>query len=391
MTDALLTINAGSSSIKFALFTARTLAMRVSGQVERIGTAPRFSAHDAQGSEMGKRSFPHGASRTYEEIFDDLLTWVEHHLAGARLVGVGHRVVHGGRDFAAPVRVSPDVVAKLEQLVPLAPLHQTHSLHAIGALTRLRPNLSQVACFDTAFHRGHTDAVRHFAIPRALSDSGIERYGFHGLSYEYIAGRLAERSPAPRCAVVAHLGNGASLCGLRDGRSVDSTMGFTAVDGLPMGTRCGNIDPGVILYLQQTRGMSADDVEDLIYHKSGLLGVSGLSSDMRTLLASADPHAAEAVEMFCYRIARGTAALATAVGGIDALVFTAGIGERAAPVRARVGALLGWIGVRLDQAANAKNETIISAPGSSVQVLVIPTDEEVMIARHTKDILQHAA
>jgi acetate kinase len=393
MTSALLTINAGSSSIKFAVFSVGSaLKVRVSGQVERIGTAPRFIAHDAASGAVSSRSWPHGAARSYEDIFDDLLKWVEAHLAGAELVGVGHRVVHGGQHLAAPVVVTPSVIDDIEALIPLAPLHQPHSLHAIRTLAKLRPDLPQVACFDTAFHRGHADAVRHYALPRDLSDSGIERYGFHGLSYEFIAGRLRDIEPglAAGSVVVAHLGNGASLCALRDGKSVDTTMGFTAVDGLPMGTRCGAIDPGVILYLQQARGMSAGDIETLIYSRSGLLGVSGVSSDMRKLLASSEPHAAEAVEMFCYRIACATAAMATAAGGLDALVFTAGIGEKAAQVRARVCALLAWLGVALDDAANLGNARRISSPQSKVAVLVVPTDEESMIARHAWELVKEA-
>jgi acetate kinase len=254
----------------------------------------------------------------------------------------------------------------------------------------LRPNLRQVACFDTAFHRGHADDVRHYALPRELSASGIERYGFHGLSYEFIAGRLHDIAPdlAAGHVVAAHLGNGASLCALRAGKSVDSTMGFTAVDGLPMGTRCGAIDPGVILYLQLARGMDAAAIEDLIYNRSGLLGVSGVSSDMRKLLESADPHAAEAVEMFCYRIACATAAMATAAGGLDGIVFTAGIGEKAPQVRARACEHLAWLGVKLDAEANAGNLRRISAADSQVTVLVVPTDEEAMIARHTAALLR---
>ena len=389
MQDALLTINAGSSSIKFALFSAGAEPHPlVSGQVEKIGARPHFVAHDAQGRELAQEDLQQG--RDYEQIFDDLLTWVENHRGGATLIGVGHRVVHGGRDLAAPVLVTPENLATMEALVPLAPLHQPHSVHAIRALTALRPGLRQVACFDTAFHRGHADAVRHFALPRALSDSGIERYGFHGLSYEYIARRLAELAPdlAAGAVVAAHLGNGASLCALRAGKSVDSTMGFTAVDGLPMGTRCGAIDPGVILFLQQNRQMDAKSVEDLIYHQSGLLGVSGLSSDMRALVESADPHAAEAVEMFCYRIARETAAMAVAAGGLDGIVFTAGIGEHSPDVRALSCAQLAWLGVEIDPAANKENRQLISTARSRVRVLVIPTNEEAMIALHAGAVLK---
>ena len=389
--NALLTINAGSSSIKFALFAWRDsrLDLSVSGQVERIGSAPRFLAHDAASGAVTSQSWARGAARSYEDIFDSLLEWIDGHLQGATLRGVGHRVVHGGQHLAAPVRITPDVTQEIEALIPLAPLHQPHSLHAIQTLTKLRPELPQVACFDTAFHRGHCDAARFYALPRALSESGIERYGFHGLSYEFIASRLAEVAPdlARGSVVVAHLGNGASLCALRGGKSAESTMGFTAVDGLPMGTRTGAIDPGVILYLQQSRGMSAGDVQSLIYNDSGLLGVSGISSDMRTLLDSSDPHAAEAVDMFCYRIALNIAAMATAAGGLDAIVFTAGIGEKSPQVRARACAHLAWLGVAIDGDANGRNDNRISAPGSRVPVLVIPTNEEAMIARHAAAVL----
>jgi acetate kinase len=363
--------------------------MMVSGQVERIGSEPKFAAHDATGREIKSRSWPHGASRSYEEIFDDLLQWVEAHLGRAKLTAVGHRVVHGGRSLTQPMRLTPEVVAEIEKLVPLAPLHQPHSLHAINAVTKLRPELPQIACFDTAFHRGHAPETRFFALPRALSESGIERYGFHGLSYEFIAGRLAEIDPALAAGriVAAHLGNGASLCAIQNGRSVDTTMGFTAVDGLPMGTRSGALDPGVILYLQQSRGMSTGDIEDLIYHKSGLLGVSGISADMRTLLESTDPHAAEAVELFCFRIARETAALATAMGGLDAIVFTAGIGEKSPQVRSRACAHLNWLGVEIDEDANAKSTQRINTLASKIRVLVVPTDEEEVIARHTAAVV----
>ncbi|MDE2200351.1 MAG: acetate/propionate family kinase [Rhodospirillales bacterium] len=393
MSRALLTINAGSSSIKFALFALGEAAgprQFVSGQIERIGLAPHFIARDRAGREIGGRQWPGGAAVTHEELFADLLPWIEAHLGRTRLAAVGHRVVHGGQHFAAPLLLPAPVLrapalAELDALVPLAPLHQPHNLSAIRAIAALRAGLPQVACFDTAFHRAHADQVRRFALPRALSEAGIERYGFHGLSYEFIAGRLRQShgALAGGRVVVAHLGNGASLCALDGGRSVDTTMGFTALEGLPMGTRCGAIDPGVILYLLQGRAMSIAAVEDLLYHRSGLLGVSGVSADMRELLASADPHAAEAVDLFCFRIARETAALANTLGGLDGIVFTAGIGEHAAPVRARVCAHLAWLGVALDPAANAADATTISTAESRVAALVIPTDEEAMIAAHT--------
>ena len=390
MSNAILTVNAGSSSIKFALFHARSLKQFVSGQIENIGTAPKFSAHDAAGVAIGGRQWPGGAGATHEDVFADLLTWIDDHLGSAKLIAAGHRVVHGGRTLAAPVAVTEAVLTELDALVPLAPLHQPHALHGIRALTALRPHLPQIACFDTAFHRTLSSTARRFALPLALSESGVERYGFHGLSYEYIAWSLREHEPAlaKGRVVVAHLGNGSSQCALLNGVSVDTTMGFTALDGMPMGTRCGAIDPGVLLYLQQARGMSVKEVEKLLYQQSGLLGMSGISADMRTLIASADPHAAEAVAVFCHRAAREIGALTVSLGGLDGIVFTAGIGEHAAEVRARICAPLGWLGVTLDPEANARNAARIDAPGSPVAVRVIRTDEEAMIARHTSTLLR---
>jgi acetate kinase len=393
MSDALLTINAGSSSIKFALFTLAGDAppqQIVGGSVEKIGSAPHFFAHDTAGAEIGAKQWPANADTSHEDVLAFLLPWIETHLGQARLVAVGHRVVHGGRKLAEPVLITPSVLAELESLVPLAPLHEPHNISAIRAVASVRPKLPQVACFDTAFHRTMPDVARRFALPRDLTESGIERYGFHGLSYEYIAGALRERAPALAAGrvVVAHLGNGASLCALRNGRSMDTTMGFTALDGLMMGTRCGAIDPGVLLYLQQARGMEVAAIEDLLYHRSGLLGVSGISADMRTLIASDDPHAAAAIELFCWRIARETSALTAALGGLDGIVFTAGIGEHVATVRDMACAHLAWLGVAIDGDANARGETRISTTASRVTVLVIPTDEEAMIARHTRDVLQ---
>jgi acetate kinase len=390
MADALLTINAGSSSIKFALFETGSQRQIVGGQIERIGAAPRFVARDADGRQIGAQQWPDGTS--YDDVFSDLLRWIETHLGAARLVAVGHRVVHGGRNFVAPVALTPAVLADLEALVPLAPLHQPHSLSAIRAVIALRPGLPQVACFDTAFHRTMSDLVRRYALPRALADDGIERYGFHGLSYEFIASALRQSEPALAVGrvVVAHLGSGASLCALLAGESVDTTMGFTALDGLPMSTRCGALDPGVILYLQQARGMTAAQVEDLLYHRSGLLGVSGVSGDMRVLLASDDPHAAQAVAVFCWRTAREIVGLTAALGGLDAIVFTAGIGEHVPPVRLGVCEHLRWLGIAIDAAANAANAGRISAAGSRVPVLVLATDEEAVIARHTATVLAGA-
>ena len=302
---------------------------------------------------------------------------------------MGHRVVHGGVDYAGPVRITAEVVAKLERLVPLAPLHQPHNLRPIRALSARMPEVPQVACFDTGFHRAQPPLAQAFALPRELSEAGVRRYGFHGLSYEHIASVLPAhdaRAAAGR-TVVLHLGNGASMCAIAAGRSIATTMGFTALDGLPMGTRSGSLDPGVVLYLMDEHKMDARAIETLLYRRSGLLGVSGLSSDMRELLESEDPHAREAVALFCYRIGRELGSLAAALGGLDAIVFTAGIGEHAAAVREVVCRDAAWLGVKLDRAANARNGPMISTPDSRVAVWVIATDEESMIARHTRDVL----
>jgi acetate kinase len=309
------------------------------------------------------------------------------------LLGVGHRVVHGGVEFAAPVRVTPAVLAKLEALCPLAPLHQPHNLAGIHAVAAVQPDLPQVACFDTAFHRGHPELADWYALPRAFYDDGIRRYGFHGLSYEYIASVLPEVAPAiaEGRVVVAHLGSGASMCAIQAGRSQDSTMGFTALDGLLMGTRCGALDPGVVRHLLRAYGMDADAIERMLYQECGLKGVSGISNDMRTLLASADPRAAYTVDLFVWRICRELGALAAVLGGLDGVVFTAGIGERSAEIRARVCARAAWLGIALDDQANQVGGPRISTAASAVAVYAIPTDEEQMIARHTLALLRRAS
>lgn len=395
MADVLLTINAGSSSIKFALFEAgraRDPALLSHGKVEGLGAAAHFRAVGQAGGVLVERRWAEGAKVAHAEALTELLRWIEGHIGDARLVAAGHRVVHGGQVFVAPVRVTEAVLAELERLIPLAPLHQPHSIAAIRAVAAVHPGLAQLACFDTAFHRTNAAVVRRIALPRTLTGQGIERYGFHGLSYEYVASTLPEAAPdlAGGKVVVAHLGNGASLCALLAGRSVDTTMGFSALDGLPMGTRCGALDPGVILHLMQAHGMSVNEVEHLLYHEAGLLGVSGVSSDMRALLASPDPHAAEAVELFAFRIARETGALAMTLGGLDGIVFTAGIGENVPAVRRQVCERLAWLGVTIDDAANERGDPCISTPGSQVAVRVIPTDEERMIARHTLAFLPGA-
>jgi acetate kinase len=310
-------------------------------------------------------------------------------MAGTPVAAVGHRVVHGGTKYAAPVRVDPGVIAELRALVPLAPLHQPHNLAPIEAIAEGAPSIPQVACFDTAFHRAQPALAQMFALPRRLTEAGVRRYGFHGLSYEYVAGRLGELAPelAGGRVVVAHLGNGASLCALKAGRSVATTMGFTAVDGLMMGTRCGALDPGVMLYLMDAEGLDARALEDLVYRKSGLLGVSGVSSDMRELRASEAPAAAEAIALFVYRAVREIGSLAAALGGIDAIVFTGGIGENDAAARAEILDGCRWLGVVLDAQRNATGAGRISADGSSVAAWVIATDEERMIAHHTRAAL----
>ncbi|HEX5078002.1 MAG TPA: acetate/propionate family kinase [Geminicoccaceae bacterium] len=394
MADAVLTINAGSSSLKFALYRLdddRTPRPALAGEIEGIGNEPRMTAEDAKGQKLVERGWQDRGMdhRAFLGVLDE---WLRGQLGETRLAGVGHRVVHGGTAFAAPVRIDAAVLARLEQLCPLAPLHQPHNLAGIRAVAASRPDLPQVACFDTAFHRAHPELADWFALPRRFHDDGIRRYGFHGLSYEYIAHALPAAAPelAQARVVVAHLGNGASMCAMRGGRSIDSTMSFTALDGLPMGTRCGALDPGVVLHLIRAYGMDADAIEAMLYHECGLKGVSGVGNDMRDLLASDDPRAAQAIDLFVWRIARELGALAAALGGLDALVFTAGIGERSPAIRAKVCELAGWLGVALDPAANRAGALRVSSPGSRVAVFAIPTDEELMIARHTASVLAPA-
>jgi acetate kinase len=390
----LLVLNAGSSSLKFALddLAAPEPCLRFRGQIAGIGTAPRLELRDAAGSARPAR--PMGGPETPREaLLDAALDLIEAEAGGGRIAAAGHRIVHGGTRFDRAVRIDAEVLSALEALVPLAPLHQPHNLAPVRTLAALRPGLPQTASFDTAFHRGHDPVVDRFALPRALEAAGIRRYGFHGLSYAFIAGHLARAEPAlaGRRTVVAHLGAGASLCALRDGRSLDTTMGFTALDGLPMATRPGALDPGVLLHLMTREGMGPAELQDLLYHRSGLLGVSGLSGDMRELLASPDPRAADAVDLFAFRVARETAALAATLGGLEVMVFTAGIGERSAAVRANIAARLGWLGLTLDGAANAAGARRISAPGSAVAALVIPTDEEAVIAAEARALLGRGA
>lgn len=386
MADAILVLNAGSSSIKFSVFVGAALAPLLRGQIEGLFTTPRFEAKDADGERVGSHAWPEGTRLGHQGALEHLVAFLRDHRGGNELRAVGHRVVHGGQDYSAPVRIDARVLAALEKLVPLAPLHQPHNLAPIRTLLEARSDLPQVACFDTAFHRSQPATAQAFALPAEITARGVRRYGFHGLSYAYIASVLPKYDPraASGRTVVLHLGNGASMCALKAGASVASTMGFTAVDGLPMGTRCGSIDPGVILYLMDECGMDIRAVEKMIYQQSGLLGVSGISSDMRTLIASEDPRARLAVDLFVYRIGRELGSLAAALGGLDAIVFTAGIGEKAAPIRSRVCRDAAWLGIELDSAANAAHGPRISSGASAVSAWVIPTNEELMIASQTR-------
>jgi acetate kinase len=379
MNDTILVLNAGSSSIKFSLFDGAEALC--DGAIDKLGPAAELHAHAADGAPLVHRTLD---ATTHEDALRVLLDWLESTFAANRLTAAGHRVVHGGTQYVAPVRVDDAVMADLRALIPLAPLHQPHNLGAIEAVAKLHPGLPQVACFDTAFHATQPPLATMFALPQAITDLGVRRYGFHGLSYEYIASRLPEvlgPDAARGRVVVAHLGSGASLCALRDGKSIATTMSFTALDGLMMGTRAGAIDPGVVLYLLEERRMGAAEIGDLLYKQSGLLGVSGVSDDMRVLEASADPRAKLAIDLFAYRVGRELGSLAAALGGLDALVFTAGIGEHSARIRRRVCEDAGWLGIELDDAANARGDICISQ--SRVSAWVVPTNEDLMIARHT--------
>jgi acetate kinase len=392
MAEVLLVLNAGSSSLKFSLFKLDddgAPRLEVRGQIEGVGRSPRLLASDAAGVSLVDETLPAAEAADHAAALGRLRAWLERRLAGRRLVAAGHRVVHGGTRFAAPVRIDDQVLEQLTTLVPLAPLHQPHNLAAIRALCALDPDLPQIACFDTAFHRHHPRQADLFALPLELWEEGIRRYGFHGLSYEWVAGRLTEVAPdvAAGRVIVAHLGSGASLCALQGGRSVESTMGFTALDGIPMGTRPGALDAGVILHLIQERGLGVEQVADLLYHRSGLQGLSGISSDMRELLASPEPRAALAIDHFVYRICQTIGALAATLGGLDGIVFTAGIGERSPEIRARVALGCRWLGLELDEQANATGGSRISTVASRVAAFVIATDEERVIANHTLALL----
>jgi acetate kinase len=377
--DLIAVVNAGSATLKFSILQGEQAVC--TGLIDRLAGsrsgAPHARVRDGKGA----------------DLYDGSIPARDHVQPALRPVAIGHRVVHGGDVLVAPARVTTEVLERLEALVPLAPLHQPHNVAPIRFLARRFPDLPQVVCFDTAFHATQSRIERLYGLPRSCFDQGIKRYGFHGLSYEYIAARLPQidRPAAAGRTVVCHLGNGASLCAMRAGRSVATTMGFTALEGLPMGTRCGSVDPGVLLHLLEHGKMTVEGLTDLLYHRSGLLGISGVSADMRDLLGSREASAAEAVEYFCYRVARELGSLTAALGGLDAVVFTGGIGEHAAPVRARVAELTGWLGVRIDPDANAASRTVLHTEASAVHVLVVPTNEELMIARHTRELLGAAS
>ena len=393
--DAILVINAGSSSLKFQVFATGVsgdLDCLVKGQMDGIGSRPRLQAAGPDKKPLIDQSYPAEKVPDLPAATQETGDWLRK-TQKVNLVAVGHRVVHGGPEYSRPVRLTADVVAKLERYVSLAPLHQPNNLAPIRTLLARRPELPQVACFDTAFHRDHGALADHFALPEKFYDEGVRRYGFHGLSYEYIADRLRQIAPEVTKGrmIVAHLGSGASMCALDNGRSIESTLGFTALDGLPMGTRPGQLDPGVVLYLIAEKGMTAAAVQDLFYKESGLKGLSGVSNDVRELEASANPKAAFALEYFVYRAGLFAGMLAAALRGIDAFVFTAGIGENSPTIRARIADRLSWLGVSLDTDANAASAQVISRKDSRVTVYVIPTNEELMIARHTLDLISGRA
>ncbi|MBH5400319.1 acetate/propionate family kinase [Bradyrhizobium sp. CNPSo 4010] len=391
MSDTVLVLNSGSSSIKFGLFdvAAAEPVLLCKGLLDEHEAKPRLVVKAPAGEDLFETSkqAPEAAGG---HLFADVLAFIEDRFGGRSLRAAGHRIVHGGSDHSGPVVLTDDIIAKLEALTPLAPLHQPRCLAPVRTLAAIRPGLTQIACFDTAFHHGLAPPASRFALPGRFEARGIRRYGFHGLSFEYVAGRLAEIAPqlVAKRTIIAHLGNGASLCALRDGRSIDTTMGLTPLDGLVMGTRCGAIDPGVLLYLQQHENMSVEEVQHLLYHESGLFGVSGISADMRTLLASREAAAREAVDLFTFRAAQQVAMMATTLGGLDCLIFTGGIGEHASEIRGAIGERLAWMGVRIDAASNDAARERINSDDSIIAVFVIPTNEEIMIARHCAALIR---
>ncbi|HBG93830.1 MAG TPA: acetate kinase [Chromatiaceae bacterium] len=388
MNELILTLNAGSSSIKFALYEVDGNVPRpsVKGQVEGIGTSPRFIAKEPAGQLLAESYWePVQSGQGHARAFQQIWSWLTEAAEGRKILAVGHRVGHGGDRYGEPVLIDDEVLAQLQRLVPLVPLHQPHNLAAIRAVAADHPSLPQVACFDTGFHHGRARVTEQFGLPRSLLERGVKRYGFHGLSYEYVSGRLGELAPevANGRVVIAHLGSGCSMAAIRNGRCVDTTMSFSALDGLPMGTRCGVLDAGVILFLLREDGLNVEELENLLYKRSGLLGLSGVSNDLRDLHASDDPHADEAIDYFCYRITQTLGSLCASLGGLDALVFTAGVGENDIEVRERICQDAAWLGVELDAEANRTGGPRISLEGSAPSAWVIPTDEEAMIARHT--------
>lgn len=391
MPDTVLVLNAGSSSIKFGLFGIADVepVLLCKGLLDDQEMRPRLVVKSPAGETLHETQ---ASESDGGHLFADVLGFIEDRFKDHRLRAAGHRIVHGGPDHSGPVELTQEIQTKLTALTPLAPLHQPRCLAPVRALAALRPGLLQIGCFDTAFHHDLAPPARQFALPRRFEARGVRRYGFHGLSFEYVARRLAEIAPdvSAKGTVIAHLGNGASLCAVREGRSLDTTMGMTPLDGLVMGTRCGTIDPGVLLYLQQQEKMSVDEVQHLLYHESGLRGVSGISADMRALLASAEPAALAAIDLFTLRAAQQIAAMATTLGGLEALVFTGGIGEHASEIRSAIGSRLAWLGVRIDDAANAAAQERVEAADSAVAVFIVPTNEEVTIARHCASVLRDA-
>ena len=395
MRDAIVVTNAGSSSLKFSAYevAGQALNLVARGQIEGLGTSPVFKAKDGQGQALAEARLERGVGGFgHTEAFAYVAQWLRSHYQDQLTpVAVGHRVVHGGLDFAEPTLINAQVMATLEKLIPLVPLHQPHNLAGIKAVARLLPDLPQVACFDTAYHRNRPIVTERFGLPEEMFRQGLRRWGFHGLSYEFIARQFKRLAPqvASGRVIAAHLGSGASLCAMKDGRSFDTTMSFSALDGLPMGTRCGSLDPGAVLFLLQH--MSRDQIEDLLYKKSGLLGISGISNDVRELLASDSPSATEAIEFFVYRAVREIGSLTAALGGLEALIFTAGIGENSPAIRGRICGGLKWLGIAIDPAANERGQRRISPENASPSVWVIPTDEERVIAEHTLAVIQARA
>ena len=381
-------INAGSSSLKFSIYEGEKRLL--AGNIDGIGVRPNATAIDANGGHIAPPDFARSVPTSPSEVLPAILPWARQHLGTRRLAALGHRVVHGGMHHSKPARVTPELLAELEGLVPLAPLHEPHNLAPIRTAMEINPELPQVACFDTAFHRTAPELEQAFALPYPLYEEGIRRYGFHGLSYEYVASVLPEEAPqiAEGRVIVAHLGNGCSACAMKARQSMATTMGFTALDGIPMGTRCGALDAGVVLHLIQQKEMTAEALVDLLYRRSGMLGLSGVSSDFRELLASDEPRARFAIDLFCYNVARHVGSLAAALGGLDGLVFTAGVGENAAAIREQICRACAWLGLELDPGANNQHQTRISTPNSRVAAFVIRTDENLMIARHARALIR---